>query len=67
MSELKVNYFLLPDTVDFLVWHRTVLKKLGNNYPLFFRCLSLTPEEIQTAQVNHNQNAAMTKQELWDK
>ncbi len=65
IKTLDFFYCSLGD-VKFQIWHRTVLRKLGNNYQLFFRILGFEPEDIQTAQQNHNQNAAMIKQELWD-
>ncbi len=65
-TPLIANFLLLLDTIKFPIWQRMVLKKLGNNYQLFFRCLSFTPEDIQTARMNNNQDARNTKQELWD-
>ena len=54
-------------TLSFPVWDRTVLKKLGNNYTHFFRYLGIGPEDIQTGQMDHNQDSATTKLQLWDK
>ena len=44
-----------------------VLKRLGNNYTLFFRLLGFEPEDIQIAEIDSSRDAMMTIQALWDR
>ncbi len=60
-----IRYLFVGD-IDFKVWHKTVLKNLGNKYQLFFKLLSFKTADIETARMNNNQDAANTVQELWE-
>ncbi len=46
---------------------RWILSRLGDKYEEFFQYLGLTPEEIQVARINKDQNADGAILELWNK
>ena len=63
---MSANQIYIAANLDFTFCKKWILNRLGDKYPAFFQCLGLTPEEIQVAHSNNNQNADGAIRELWN-